>query len=153
LGFLVKDEVGRKPPPTAPKRTLVNRKAGPSLVVSRETFDSPRDEEWNEFLKLLEEEGDNVEKLRLLVVTDGGGPNSAQRTRLEGMLKGRSVRVAIVTDSAKSRFIASAISLFNRDHRGFSRAEIQAAYAHLMLTPQERRLVEAALIEMEPLIK
>lgn len=144
---------GKAAPAPAQKPTLVNRTAAPNLVVSRETFDSPRDEEWNDFLKLLEAQGDNVDKLRLLVVTDGGGPNSAQRTRLETALKGRSVRVAIVTDSAKSRFIASAVSLFNRDHRGFSKAEMSAAYAHLMLTPQECRLVEAALREMEPLIK
>jgi len=142
-----------KAAPVSAKPTLINRTPAPNLVVSRETFDSPRDEEWNDFLKLLERQGDNVEKLRILVVTDGGGPNSAQRARLEAVLKGRSVRVAIVTDSAKSRFIASAVSLFNRDHGGFSKAEIKSAYAHLRLNPHECRLVEQALQEMEPLIK
>jgi hypothetical protein len=122
-------------------------------VVSRESFESPRDDEWNEFLRLLEANRENFAKLRILVVTEGGGPNSAQRGRLEAVLKGKAVRVAIVTDSAKSRFIASAVSLFNRDHRGFSKAEMQNAYDHLGLTLSECRLVEAALREMDPLIQ
>ena len=122
-------------------------------MVLRETFATPRDEEWDQLLDLLRAQGDNVENVRFLVVTDGGGPNSAQRARVERVLNGRAVRVAIVSDSAKSRFIASTISLFNRDHRGFSKAEISEAYAHLRLTARERVLVEAALQQMEPLIK
>ncbi len=135
------------------KPTLVSRTPAPNLVVSRESFDSPHDAEWREFLKLMEANHGNFDKLRILVVTEGGGPNSAQRARLQTVLNGKPVRVAIVTDSAKSRFIASAVSLFNRDHRGFSKSEMQAAYEHLGLTPMERRLVEQALAQMDPLIK
>jgi hypothetical protein len=157
VGLLVKEVPGKiesgKGAPATAKPTLIIRTVGPNLMIMRETFESPRDEEWNEFLKMLEVRGDNVQKLRLLVLTDGGGPNSAQRGRLEAVLKGRPVRVAIVSDSAKSRFIASAISLFNRDHAGFSKDEIRAAYGHLRLTPEECRLAEQALREMEPLIK
>jgi hypothetical protein len=134
------------------KPTLVSRTVAPNLVVSRESFDSPREEEWDAFLQLLEATKENLTKLRILVITDGGGPNAAQRKRLETVLKGRSVRVAIVTDSAKSRFIASAVSLFNRDHRGFSKSEIQLAYDHIGLSPTERRLAEAAIREMDPLV-
>ena len=136
----------------AGKPTLLTRTAAPDVVVLRETFDNPRDEEWDDFLRLLDRSRD-LAKLRILVITDGGGPNAAQRARLQTVLKGRAVRVAIVTDSAKSRFIASAVSLFNRDHRGFSRAEIPIAYSHLQLTASECRAVEATLQELEPLIK
>lgn len=146
----VKDVLQTSSPTQKP--TLVTKTVAPNLLVMRETFDTPRDEEWNAFLRLLEA-CEDIERVRLLVVTDGGGPNSAQRSRLEGVLKGRSMRVAIVTDSAKSRFIASAISLFNRDHRGFSRAEMAGAYAHLRLTAVESRQVEFALRDMEPMIK
>lgn len=133
-------------------RTLVNRILGPDLVVSRESFESPSDEEWDDFLRLLRSRGDNFSKLRILVVTDGGGPNAPQRKLLEETLKGRPVRVAIVTDSAKSRFIASAVSLFNRDHKGFAKGEIQSAYKHLGLTPAECRIVESAIREMDPMV-
>lgn len=134
------------------KPTLVNRVLAPDLVVSRESFESPRDEEWEEFLRVLRTRGEHFASLKILVVTDGGGPNADQRKRLEAVLKGRAVRVAIVTDSAKSRFIASAVSLFNRDHRGFSKAEIQSAYGHLGLSPKERQMCEAALRELDPMI-
>jgi hypothetical protein len=137
----------------AAKPTLLSRTPAPNLVVSRESFESPLDSEWNEFLKLMEANRENFEKLRILVVTEGGGPNSAQRGRLQEVLRGKPVRVAVVTDSAKSRFIASAVSLFNRDHRGFWKSEMALAYEHLGLTAVERRLVEAALAQMAPLIK
>jgi hypothetical protein len=133
-------------------RTLVNRVLAPDLVVSRESFESPTNEEWEEFLKLLKSRGEHFAKLRILVVTDGGGPNAPQRKLLEETLKGRPVRVAIVTDSAKSRFIASAVSLFNRDHKGFAKGEIQNAYRHLGLTPSECRSVESAIRELDPMV-
>jgi hypothetical protein len=135
------------------KTTLVVRTLAPSLVVLRESIDTPFDEEWDAFLRLLKDNRENFAKLRILVVTDGGGPNAAQRKRLDAVLAGRPVRVAVVTDSAKSRFIASAISLINRDHRGFSRAEIDGAYDHLALSPMERRLAETSVKEMTPLLK
>lgn len=119
----------------------------------RESLDTPLDEEWDAFLGLLSQNQGNFAKLRILVSTNGGGPNAAQRKRLDTVLAGRPIRVAVVTDSAKSRFIASAISLINRDHKGFSIAEMEGAYDHLALSPSERRLVDAALKEMDPMIR
>lgn len=130
---------------------MLTRKIG-TMVVLRENNDTPLDPEWDAFLRLLADNRNNFERLKILVVTDGGGPNAAQRKRLEATLSGKPVRVAVVTDSAKSRFIASAISLINRDHRGFSMKEIGQAYQHLGMTVAECREAEAALKEMEPMI-
>lgn len=130
---------------------MVTRKIG-TMVVLRENNDTPLDAEWDAFLKLLSDNRNNFERMKILVVTDGGGPNAGQRKRLEVALSGKPVRVAVVTDSAKSRFIASAISLINRDHKGFSMKEISQAYQHLDMTGAECREAEAALKEMEPMI-
>lgn len=134
------------------KRTMVFKRIG-SMVVLRENMKTPHDSEWDAFLAFLLANRDDFPKLKVLVATDGGGPSAAQRKRLADTLDGRSVRVAVVTDSAKSRFIASAISLINRDHRGFSTAERKDAYAHLDLSADECTQAETALASMEPEIR
>jgi hypothetical protein len=67
-------------------------------------------------------------------------------------LGGLPVRVAVVTDSMKVRFIVSSIALLNREIATFSNKEIAQAYEHLSLDRREQLLVEAAIVEMSPLV-
>jgi hypothetical protein len=134
------------------KRTMVTRVLG-QLIVLRENNETPLDSEWDAFLKLLAENRDRFEHIKILVVTDGGGPDYAQRKRLDNTLLGKPVRVAVVTDSAKSRFIASAISLINKQHMGFAMKEMSQAYVHLGMTPAECREAESALPQMTAVIR
>jgi len=134
------------------KPTMVTRVIG-QLVVLRENDSTPLDAEWDAFLKILADNWDKFDRLKILVVTDGGGPNAAQRKRLETVLNGKPIRVAVVTDSAKSRFIASMISLINRQHMGFAMKEVVQAYNHLKMNQMERTIAEQALIELDPLIR
>lgn len=134
------------------KPTMVTRVLG-QLVVMRENDSTPLDSEWDAFLKLLADNHDKFERLKILVVTDGGGPNATQRKRLETVLAGKPIRVAVVTDSAKSRFIASMISLINRQHGGFAMKEIVQAYNHLQMTQLERTLADQTLKELTPMIR
>ena len=134
------------------KPTMVTRIIG-QLVVLRENDATPLDSEWDAFLKILADNWDKFDLLKILVVTDGGGPNAAQRKRLETVLNGKPIRVAVVTDSAKSRFIASMISLINRQHMGFAMKEVVQAYNHLRMTQAERAAAERALAELDPLIR
>lgn len=133
-------------------RTMVTRVIG-QLVVLRENNETPLDAEWDAFLKLLADNRDRFEQMKILVVTDGGGPDYAQRKRLDNTLLGKPVRVAVVTDSAKSRFIASAISLINKQHMGFSMKEMSQAYAHLGMTVAECREAELAIQQMNALLR
>ncbi len=134
------------------KPTMLTRVLG-QMVVMRETDETPLDAEWDAFLKILADNHVRFERMKILVVTDGGGPNFAQRKRLEVVLNGKPVRVAIVTDSAKSRFIASAISLINRQHMGYSLKELPQAYVHLRMTPTECSEAATALQQMERILK
>ncbi|HEY8946705.1 MAG TPA: hypothetical protein VIM73_20825 [Polyangiaceae bacterium] len=118
----------------------------------RENKETPTDAEWDGFLDQLVKNRANFSNLKILVLTEGGGPNAAQRKRLEQALDGRHLRVAVVTDSGKARFIASAITFLNKLHRGFAVKELPLAYEHLGLTIAEQKLAEAALNEMKPLI-
>ena len=130
------------------KRSLIVETVG-SMLLLRENRHTPTDRDWDDFLAVLVENRPNFQRLKILVVTDGGGPNADQRKRLERALDGKPVRVAVVTDSTKVRFIVSSIALLNREIKTFSRSEISDAYEHLTLTPVERRLAEQTLTRLE----
>ena len=134
-----------------PKRSLVVRVVD-SLIILRENSTTPTDRDWDEFLEILAANRPNFPKIKILVKTDGGGPSTEQRKRLSVALGGRPVRVAVVTDSIKVRFIVSSIALLNSEIATFSNKEIAEAYQHLSLEPSERRLVEVAITEMSPLV-
>jgi len=68
---------------------------------------------------------------------------------LQATLGGTPMRVAVVSDSIKMRFIASTIALFHRDHRSFTTSELEEAYEHLNLAAGERRKVESVVREMQ----
>jgi hypothetical protein len=133
------------------KRSLLVRVVE-SLIVLRENDATPTDRDWDEFLTILAANRPNFPHIKILVATDGGGPSSAQRTRLSVALGGRPVRVAVVTDSIKVRFIVSSIALLNSEIATFSKSELAEAYKHLSLSPYEIKLVEFAIREMTPLV-
>ena len=133
------------------KLSLAVRTVG-QMILLRENGSTPVDADWDGFLDILIKNRENFQNLKCLVVTDGGGPNAAQRKRLETALAGRPLRVAVVTDSPKARFIAAMITFLNRDHRGFSKQEIGEAYVHLGMSKAEQSQATEVLRELEPLV-
>jgi hypothetical protein len=133
------------------KLSLAVRSVG-QMIILRENGSTPDDKDWDGFLEVLIKNRDNFEKMKCLVVTDGGGPNAPQRKRLEAALARRPLRVAVVTDSSKARFIASMITFLNSDHRGFSNKEIGEAYVHLGMNREEQLRAAEILRELEPLV-
>jgi hypothetical protein len=119
------------------KRSLATTVVGP-MILLRENAKTPTDRDWDDFLTILRAHRGNHERVRILVMTDGGGPNSGQRKRLEQALGGQSFRVSVVTDSAKVRFIVSSIALLNRDIKTFSKNELDSAFEHLRLDFPDR---------------
>lgn len=121
-------------------------------MLVRETREAPTDAEWEGGLRVLEETIAKVSKPRMLVVTDGGGPTSAQRERLAEVLGGRVFRVAVVSDSVKVRFIVASLALLNPEISTFSRRELAKAYQHVGLSPEEREVAERVLRELDALL-
>jgi len=141
-----------RPPPIIRGRNLVVRRVGP-LMVMVQNKETPSDGEWDEFLSLLVEHRAELPKLKLLVTTAGGGPSATQRKRLENALQGTPMRVAVISDNMKVRFVASMIALFHVDHRSFLTTELEEAYDHLQLTSIERRHVQAVVNELAPMVE
>ena len=117
-----------------------------SLVVTREGVKAPTDSEWDASLDQLR--AVDFKDLRFLIYTDGGGPTIAQRKRLNLVLDNRPVRVAVVSDSAKVRFIVSSMALFTSDIRTFTVNDISDAFRYLKLSAEERRNANEALRDM-----
>jgi hypothetical protein len=134
------------------QRSLAFRFVSDTILVLRENAYTPRDQDWDEFLRVLAEHRPNFANLKILVRTEGGGPNAAQRRRLQTALDGRTVRVAVVTNDVPVRFIVSSIALLNRAIRSFANDEIEAAYEHLSLSPAEQRLAEKGLAELSLIV-
>ncbi|MEO8906324.1 MAG: STAS/SEC14 domain-containing protein [Polyangiaceae bacterium] len=133
------------------KPTQVTRTVG-QMIIARQARDTPTEKEWDDFLQAVVENRDNTAAVRILVLTDGGGPSTGQRRRLQAALDGRIFRVAVVSDSIKVRFIVSSVALLNSEISSFTRAEIGQAYKYLRLTTEEQRLAIKALAEIELLI-
>ena|SRR6188768_3912737 len=127
--------------------TMAWRVVGTVLVVT-ETEDSPSDGEWNAFIADTMQYRKRVNEMRVLIITDGGGPNSSQRVLIKTAIAGKPFRSAVVSDSIKLRFIAAAIMLISKNHASFTTPEWRRAYDHLSLNAEERRGIDVALREM-----
>jgi hypothetical protein len=118
------------------------------LVLLRENTETPRDEEWDETLRMLTLPAHELSRVKVLVVTDGGGPSLEQRKRLNRTLDGKPLLAAVVSDSVKVRFIVSTVALFMPQLHCFRMAELEAAFTHVGLEGREREAVRHNLAEM-----
>ncbi len=118
-------------------------------VVLVHSARTPSDAEWDTYLaggaRWL------ADSVGLLVVSDGGGPTSAQRRALRKMLAvhgGVEIRTAVVSKSMVVRSILGAIGLFVPAIRGFTPTALDAALTHIRATATQR---PALLAEVERL--
>jgi hypothetical protein len=114
-----------------------------SVVILRQGTESPNEAEWDECLEILR--GKELERVKVLVVTDGGAPTPGQQRRLSLTLRGHPVPVAVVSESAAVRFVVSSVALITRRIRSFRTEDLDQAYAHLDLTRSERDFVTKTL--------
>ena len=104
---------------------------------------SPTDEEWAAYLELVERHG--VDETMQLIVTDGGGPTAPQRLRLNEVLDGRTVPVAVVSGSVRVRGTVATLALFNRKIKAFSPAGLYDAIEYLEIPTTRAELLEHEL--------
>ena len=130
----------------------VARKLG-TLLILRQNTGTPSDVEWDETLGLLTKSPNGFAGVKVLVVSDGGGPSAEQRRRLDKVLGGAPVLVAVVSDSAKVRFIVSTVALLTSRIDSFRLSELSEAFDHLHLSEHERELATKHLEEMAELVQ
>jgi len=109
--------------------------------------ESPDDATWDRYVDALGRADRPKGFLKILVLTEGGGPTGPQRARLEAVTV-RGDRPAGVSSAAIPRFAVSVIALMNRSIRSFAPGDFDRAVEFLGLSADERR---AALQQIESL--
>jgi hypothetical protein len=119
------------------------------MLAIRQNKNEATAKDWADLQADLSAHQAELDHTKILVYTDGGTLTAPQRKELMAVLGDTNALVAAVSDSMKVRFAGSTISLFQKNYKQFTTAELPQAYAHLQLTIPERRQVEAVLKELE----
>ena len=113
------------------------------LVVVCQTATNPSDVEWRAYVAAVKAFAARHDRLRFLVMTDGGHPNAKQQAYVGAELGAVRWPAAIVSASVALRFVAAALNLFNSEIKCFSPLRCDEAFAHIELSFPERQRVEA----------
>lgn len=111
----------------------------------------PTDQEWDTYIRFLRQNIVPGVTPRSLVITEGGGPNSAQRTKLTELVAEHSgdLKIAVVTSSAVVRGIFTAMSWFATfNYRAFPPTQLDDALAFLDVSRATAFEMKAAIITM-----
>jgi len=69
--------------------------------------------------------------VRMLVITDGGGPTPVQRKEMNSALSGREMPTAVMSNDIVIRGTVTALSWFNKKIRSFPLSELDEALEYL----------------------
>lgn len=103
-----------------------------AVVIVVQNTVAPTQEEWDGYVA-------NIQKLVALpnavglALTDGGGPNSRQRSQINAVVGSRKALSAVVTSSMAVRGIVTALRWFNPDVNAFHPDAIRRAMRFLLL--------------------
>lgn len=127
-----------------PRPTLAFQRQG-SLVLLVHAEVNPSEADWKRYLDFAEALRDDI--TGFFVLSEGGGPNGAQRRELNARLRPdqRGNRTAVLTGNLLVRGIVIALSNFNPKIRAFSPKDVGAALVYLEVPPAERPAVLAAV--------
>jgi hypothetical protein len=106
------------------------------------------DEEWENWVGLLQAAGRETKgALCVLVVSAGGSPTPKQRARIHSLMPstGGGVLTAIVTSSFIGRTVVSTMGLFNDKVRAFAPGELGRALEYLGVEEARRADVRSAV--------
>jgi hypothetical protein len=109
-------------------------------------LDDPTDQEWDAYLRTIEQHG--IVRTMQIVITDGAAPTKAQRRRLERLVAGHEVPVAVLSESTAVRVMVSAFAKLNRRLRAFSPADLAEALAFLQVPNSRIGLIEQEIIRL-----
>jgi hypothetical protein len=90
----------------------------------------------------------DFENVKMLVVTEGGGPTPQQRKEMVNAMGGREMLTAVVSDEVMIRGVVTALSWFNSKIKSFRSADLDGAMRYLGVSParfDELRAEVAAL--------
>jgi hypothetical protein len=117
-------------------KTLLFKFLG-DLVLLVHGTGPPSDADWSDYVAALELHKDSLRCV--LVVSDGPGPNAAQRSRINALVdrNRRAVPTAVVTHSTVARGIVTVLHWFNPGIRAFAPDHLAGALDYLGVAPTQ----------------
>jgi hypothetical protein len=117
-------------------------------MVVHHSAQPPTNEEWDVYVRLLEQAMATHGSVKILVDTDGRPPTATQRAALTKVLGNRTTPTAILTRSAAIRTVLTAFRWWNPTMDAFSPDDLPKAMEFLQLAPGMRREIERTLAEL-----
>jgi stage II sporulation SpoAA-like protein len=120
------------------------------IVLLVEGANPHPDSDWSDFLDACDlAMSQNNGKIRVLVVTEGAGPNAKQRQlSLERGWRGNRSPVAVVTDSQLARGIITVFAWFNLNIRAFSTRNLSGGFEFLDCNATEIMELKNAIAQL-----
>jgi hypothetical protein len=107
------------------------------VLLFLHTADPPTVEEWRDCMQRMREYAKtiDVKRLSVLVISDGGGPDSLMRGELTDFYEhtGHTLRTSVIATSVIVRGIVTALSWFNPQMKAYSPKQMPSALKHLNL--------------------
>ena len=107
---------------------------------------APSDADWDAMLDHFDAHTD--EALGAIVLSDGPGPNAAQRKRLAERLRGRRIQTVVITDSLVARGAVTALRWVGHAIQAFASSDLERAIASFSFLPEQRRRVLLRMVEL-----
>ena len=108
------------------------------VIMFLHTRHAPSRGEWDESLSLIDRcaKAGDFRRLRVLVVSDGGGPDATQRAEIQVLFKRQDhpLKTSVMLTSMIARRIVAAVSWFNPHIKSFSPRHFGEALSHLGLS-------------------
>ena len=107
------------------------------IMIVLHTANAPSELEWASWLAALR----NMPKqrMKMLIFTDGGVPNTLQRGTFLDVLADAQPPIAVVSNVPAVRGVVTAISWFNKNVKLFTPAKLADAFAHLGVNAERGR--------------
>jgi hypothetical protein len=107
------------------------------IMIVLHTANPPAEVEWTTWLSALR--WIPKERMKLLIFTDGGTPNTLQRGSMLDLMGDAHPPVAVVSAVPAVRGVVTAMSWFNRNVKLFPPSKIADAFAHLGVSAERGR--------------
>jgi hypothetical protein len=115
-----------------------------NIIIVVHNREPPENDAWNDYLEATLAAGriygNDLSNVRHLVVTEGGGPNSAQRKAVDTAsqeMNGKNSPVAVISASPMIRGIVTVFNWFNLNMRVFSLQEADKAFQFIGVLPRD----------------
>lgn len=117
---------------------------GLHVAVCLHTAAAVPQEEWNAALRLYARISErDAGRARMLVITDGGGPDAKQRSQLKAIWDGRAIPTAVIVPGMNNlvkRGLMTALTWINPRMAFFVPTQLRAALRHLGLEGEQPTL-------------